>query len=220
MLANDDYFHRQLARGLMKESLIVRFLRNRGWAILPPYEKEVDDGKGPRLFLPFGLDDTELIAPDIQAFRDRQVRWFEVKDKSTGTYFRKNRRWQTGIDRRCYQDYVKVQKITKWPVWLLFLQGEATITNAPAGVKPCPTGLFGCPITQPYSDDGWYTRKGRRYDMVYWGIEDLRLLATLQEVLDGSASQAKQSIEDVEKAQSIERSLKYCQDHIEWHEGA
>jgi hypothetical protein len=188
MLANDDYFQRRLAFGQVGESLIARFLRSRKWIVNPCYEKKIDNGKGPRLFLPFGANESMLITPDIQAMRDRQVRWFDVKHKSTGTYFRKNSRWQTGIDRRHYLDYVKVRKLTQWPVWLLFLQRESTITNAPPDVEPCPTGLFGCPITQPYSDTGWYTSKGRRYDMVYWGIEELKPLATLQEVLDGAAS--------------------------------
>lgn len=188
MVVNDDDFQRKLVFGQIGESLIARFLRSRRWIINPCYEKEINNGKGPRLFLPFGADDTQLITPDIQAMRDRQVRWFDVKHKSACTYYRKNHRWQTGIDRRHYQDYLKVQKYTQWPVWLLFLQREATITNAPPEVQACPTGLFGCPITLPYSDDGWYTRDGRRYDMVYWGIEDLKLLATLQEVLDGATS--------------------------------
>jgi hypothetical protein len=42
----------------------------------------------------------------------------------------------------------------------------------------------------------------------------------LRRPLNNNTKQVKQSIEDVEKAQSIERALKYCQDHIESYEGA
>ncbi len=183
---NNNEFHERLARGQIGESLIARFLRRRNWILFPAYEKEINNGKGPRLFLPFGFDEKQLILPDIQGMNtlSQLVYWFDVKHKSACTYYRKNKRWQTGIDLRHYQDYLKVQKFTKWPVWLLFLQREATITNAPPGVKPCPTGLYGCPITQPYSDDGWHWSYGKRCDMVYWGIDDLKFMAPLQAVLD------------------------------------
>lgn len=177
------YFHEALTFGQIGESLIARFLRQKGWMILPIYEKEIDNGKGPRLFLPYGHPETELIAPDIQALRNRQVRFFEAKHKSAATYYRIKKRWQTGIDLRHYQDYLKVQAYTQCPVWLLFLQREAAISNATSDAPPCPTGLYGCPITQKISDNGFYMRNGRRYDMVYWAIQDLKSLATLEEVL-------------------------------------
>ncbi len=186
-MAVSTTFEKSLEFGQIGESLIAQYLRKRGWTILPVYEKEIDNGKGPRLFLPYGLPEAELIAPDIQALRNQQIKWFEAKHKNAATYYRKKQRWQTGIDKRHYIDYKRVQEVTKWPVWLLFLQRESTSKYAPADVGPCPTGLFGCPITQHWSDDGWYERDGRRYDMVYWGIEELKLLATLADVLGGVA---------------------------------
>jgi|SRR5260221_170339 len=176
-------FQQKLAEGQIGESLIARYLRSRGWMILPVYEKEIDNGKGPRLFLPYDLPERELIAPDLQGMKYRQIRWFEAKTKNAASYYRKKGRWQTGIDKRHYQDYLKVQSITKWPVWLLFLQRFAIATNAPVGTPSCPTGLYGCPITQPIADDGWFDRDGKRYYMVYWAIDDLKKLATLAEVI-------------------------------------
>ncbi len=173
-------FQEALTFGQIGESLIARYLRSLGWMILPVYEKEIDNGKGPRLFLPYGYPEKELIAPDLQGMKRQQVRWFEAKHKNACTYYRKKQRWQTGIDKRHYQDYRRVQEVTEWPVWLLFLQ---------RGESPCPTGLFGCPITQPISDDGWYFRGDKRYDMVYWAISDLKLIATLAEVLAASKEQ-------------------------------
>lgn len=151
--------------------------------LLPVYEKEIDTGKGPRLFLPYGLPERELIAPDLQGIKHQQVRWFEAKSKNTASYFRKKQRWQTGIDKRHYQDYRRVQDVSNYPVWLLFLQRDVIDNNAPADVEPCPTGLFGCPVTQAIADDGWYFRDGKRFDMVYWAIKDLKKIATLDEVL-------------------------------------
>lgn len=182
-------FREKLNFGHIGESLIARYLRHMGYVVLPAYEKEIDNGKGPRLFLPLWAEDAELITPDLQAIRNQQIRWIEAKHKNMATFYRKKWRWQTGIDKRHYEDYLKVQKITAWPVWLLFLQETPLETNAPPDVEPCPTGLFGCPITQPFSDDGWFYRGNKRFDMVYWGIkEDLKLIAPLDAVLDASRS--------------------------------
>ncbi len=186
----ENNFRNLLSFGQIGESLIARFLRGKGYLILPVYEKEIDNGKGPRLFLPFGSPETELIAPDMQAIKAQKIRWFEAKHKNAATYYRKKARWQTGIDKRHYLDYVRVQEVTHSPVWLLFLQREAPLTNAPIGVTPCPTGLFGCPITKSIADEGYYTRGQRRFDMVYWALEGangLERLATLEDVLAISA---------------------------------
>jgi hypothetical protein len=181
-----DLFQQKLAFGQIGESLIARYLRSRGWSILPVYEKEIDNGKGPRLFLPYGYPETELIAPDLQGMKYQKVQWFEAKHKSAATFYRKKWRWQTGIDKRHYLDYKRVQEITTYPVWLLFLQRESACNNAPLNVPSCPTGLYGCPITQLYSDEGYYDRGGKRYYMVYWGVQELKKLASLEEVLQKS----------------------------------
>ncbi len=162
-------FQQTLSQGQIGESLIACYLRSKGWMILPVYEKEIDNKVGPRLFLPYGYSDKELVAPDILAMKAQQVRWFEVKNKSTGTYSRKMQCWQTGIDTRLWKQYKRVQTVTQWPVWVLFLQ---------RGEPPCPTGLYGCPITQSL-DAIWLDK------MVYWTISKLKMLATLADVLGG-----------------------------------
>jgi hypothetical protein len=152
----------------------------------------VPKGGGYRLTAPDLLTINPFVTPSLWS-RDNiwefPFLWTEVKHKNTATFYRKwnnwEGRWQTGIDRRLYPHYCQIDKDTQIPVWLLFLQRNDGPSNAPPGKPPCPTGLFGCPITQPYSDD-WkndtYEKKGYQ-DMVYWGIEDLLQLATLEEVL-------------------------------------
>ena len=44
-------FSDTLKQGQLGESLIAKWLRRQGWSILPAYEKEIDNGKGPRLFM-------------------------------------------------------------------------------------------------------------------------------------------------------------------------
>jgi len=48
-------------------------------------EREIENGKGPRLFLPYDLPETELIAPDLLGMRKRQIHWIEAKSKGTAT---------------------------------------------------------------------------------------------------------------------------------------
>jgi hypothetical protein len=177
-------FQQTLAQGQIGEGLIACYLRKRGWTILPVYEKEIDNHKGPRLFLPYG--ETELIAPDLLGMKGQQIRWFEAKSKGTATFYRKKWEWQTGIDKRLYCHYKQVQELTTWPVWLLFLQHNTVANNAPVDADPCPTGLYGCPINQQYSNEGYYDTPGKRHNMVYWSIADLRKLAPLVDVLSAS----------------------------------
>lgn len=169
--------------GKQGESKIAMWMRWRGSCVLPVYEKEIDEGKGPQLFLP----DRELIAPDLFAFNHENVWWIEAKHKSVFSWHWKTGKWVTGIDLRHYQDYLVVDEMTPWPVWLLFLHRFDRINkrNEP---WPCPTGLFGRPIDflQLHENHKSEPRQGEtgwgRSGMVYWAYETLLELATLEEV--------------------------------------
>jgi hypothetical protein len=186
------------------EGLVLRYMMSKGRILVEvgALGDKGMNGHAPSIYVPY-KGGYRLTAPDLLTINPRVVPslwtkdniwmlpflWTEVKHKNTATYYRKwnnwTGRWQTGIDRRLYNHYCQVDKDTCIPVWLLFLQRNDGPSNAPTGVSPCPTGLFGCPITQPFSDtwkDDSYEKKGYR-DMVYWGIEDLLQLATLEEVL-------------------------------------
>jgi len=184
MVASNHNFDEMLPFGQMGESLIAKYLRKLGYIILPAYEKEIDNGKGPRIFLPYGYPVKELITPDMLARREKRTLWVEAKHKSAATFYRKKQRWQTGIDKRHWFDYLQVEKVTGWPVQVVFLQRLSIITNAPPNVEPCPTGLYTCRITCTISDEGYYIDRlsGRRYEMVYWAVKDLRKIASLEEV--------------------------------------
>src|SRR5690349_12943290 len=100
-------------RGEIGEKAIALLKRLDGWIILPAYEKEIQTGKGPRLFMPFGNANLKLVAPDMLAKRGREVCWIEAKHKTHFTWYAKTGRWQTGIDVRHYNDYLKVQECTQ-----------------------------------------------------------------------------------------------------------
>jgi len=178
-----------LARGRIVESQIGQWLvKSQGWTLLPPYEIEIPSGKGPRLFTPNG----ELIVPDILGMRYKGkkfiFKWWEAKGKSRFTWRWKDAKaWQTGIDLRHYEDYIKVQEQT-FEVYVCFLHSYSIPSKydlehgSPA---TCPTGLFG--NTLSYLMDHWHHKdkyfNGRRdCPMVYWNESDLEQLATLEEV--------------------------------------
>lgn len=169
-------FAEQYRYGAAAESVIAVWLRSRGFAVLPVYEKIIDDGKGPHLFMPDGA----LIAPDLFAFKGEQALWIEAKHKTAFSWHRITSRWVTGIDLRHYEHYCQVDERTPWPVWLLFLHDGGQAKDSPPA---SPAGLFGNKLAvlrecENHRHDNW-----GRSGMVYWAVESLRLLATLEALM-------------------------------------
>lgn len=149
------------------------WLRSRGWHILPVYEKEINNGKGPRLFFP---NDTQFVAPDILAFRSDSTLWIEAKTKSVFSWHRKTGKWVTGIDLHHYNQYQRVANASPWPVWLLFLhkfEREATRTEP----WPCPTGLYGGLLGNLINCENHRHQNWGRSGMVYWAESSLKKIS-------------------------------------------
>jgi len=173
-------FAAQYQFGKIGEGTIATWLRQREWNVLPVYEKELDEGKGPVLFT--AQMGTSLIAPDLLCFRGKEVYWIEAKTKSSFTWHRITGRWVTGIDLRHYGDYLKVARLSPFPVWLLFLHLEGQAKDTPEGMET-PTGLFGRELVyleqhENHRHDNW-----GRSGMVYWALESLHKLAALDEMI-------------------------------------
>lgn len=170
-------FKASLQVGKVGESAIAQWMRARGWYVLPIYEKELGQGKGPQLYTP----ETQLIGTDMLAFRGGKTLWIEAKHKSAFTWHRNTARWTTGIDLRHYADYCRIDDETPWPVWLLFLHRDGRAKDTPPDMVS-PTGLFGGTLDylrkhENHRSDKW--AKG----MVYWAVKRLRLIARLEDVL-------------------------------------
>ena len=88
--------------------------------------------------------------------------------------------WVTGIDLRNYEDYLRVQDVSPWPVWLLFLHLEGQAKDSPTG---CPTGLFGNSLRYLSQHEHHRHKNGGRGGMVYWQDTTLRKIAELSDVL-------------------------------------
>lgn len=168
-------FRTQLQVGKAGESAIAMWLRKNGATVLPVYEKIIDEGKGPQLFTP----NTQLIAPDMLIYHGNEVQWIEAKHKTAFSWYRIGGYWVTGIDLCHYQDYCTVDDQSPWPVWLLFLHRGGQAKDSP---EHSPSGLFGNPLKILRKRESHRSPNWGRSGMVYWAIDSLRKLATLESV--------------------------------------
>jgi len=174
-------FKEQLAFGQIAETQIARWLLARGGVVLPIYDVEIQSGKGPRVF----SKDEQFAAPDLLVASSGGVHWIEAKHKTVFTWHRISKQWTTGIDLHHYSDYRCVEERIPWPVWLLFLHRSATpdsrdmAANCP---EACPVGLFGNPLSVLVDNESHQHCNHGRHGMVYWGVDSLRRIATLEEV--------------------------------------
>ncbi len=179
-------FQESLETGKAGESLIARYLLRLGYSVLPAYEKVDDDHKGPVLFSALS---GALIAPDMLAFKGQQVLWIEAKNKAAFTWYRKTGEWVTGIDLHYYQQYLTIQEERpEWPVWLLFLHHDGIAKDTPVG-KMSPTGLFGNALSTLMRNEHHRHANYGTSGMVYWGVDALKFLAPLADILPGVSPQ-------------------------------
>ena len=114
----DPAFDARLAFARKVEMGLSAWLQARGGFILPVYDYSgLGDGKAPKLQ---GVDNS-LVTPDLFTARQGQTRWVEVKWKSEATWTHITQRFETGIDRRLWTHYERVEAETGIPVWLLFV---------------------------------------------------------------------------------------------------
>jgi len=163
------------------ESAIAAWFRRKGYCVLPVYEKIIDNGKGPRLFVSEG----SIIAPDLLIFGQGKAMWIEAKHKTAFSWHRVTGQWVTGIDLRHYEDYCRVEDETPWPVWLLFLHDGGQAKDSP---PESPSGLFGNRLCRLRKTEHHRHRNWGSSGMVYWGVDALRFLAPLEEMATGQSS--------------------------------
>jgi hypothetical protein len=176
-------FHRQLQVGKVGESQIAHWFMSRGYAVLPVYEKETGDYKGPVLYT---AGNEQRVAPDMLVFKKDRTLWIEAKHKSAFTWHRITNRWVTGIDSHHFNDYLAIAKLSEIPVWILFLHRVGVAKDTPEG-KVSPVGLFGGEIeflkeNINHEHDNW-----GKHGMVYWAHDVLKKIAPLEHFEERSA---------------------------------
>lgn len=163
-------FEESLSIGRASESAIAKWLRSRGWAVLPAYEKAGSEFKGPQVFFP---ESCALVAPDFLSWRGKCARWIEAKHKTAFSWHRITQRWVTGIDLRHYMDYCALANKSPWPVWLLFLHTGGQAKDSPVS----PAGLFGQTLDELRLRENHRSSQWGRSGMVYWAVDSLIRLA-------------------------------------------
>jgi hypothetical protein len=172
-------FEENLCWGGIGESQIAKWLRSRGHSVLPIYEKEIDNGKGPRFFTPGG----QIVAPDL--FVMPRMEWIEAKHKSVFTWHRKTQRWVTGIDLNHYEEYKRARTESGCKVFLMFLHRLSTPDardlrhGCPA---VCPTGLFAGDLDRLQNEENHRHDNWGRHGMVYWAVGRLKKMAEIEDM--------------------------------------
>lgn len=185
-----DEFDLQLQFGDENEEMMRRFMLARwGYAIVHTSKIQNEAGKGGRLDLPWPCNRSRIPIPDFLCIKrirsphlvNLPVQFFtDLKAKRKADYYRNRKRWESGIDKRCRDNYLLTETelgVPSWVFHLIYPTPEIAMDEqrVPSVHRTPPTGLFGCPVSQQANE-----YKG----MVYWGIEsDMTKLASLEEVL-------------------------------------
>lgn len=169
-------FEQKLLSGKIGESQIAKWLRGRGFTILPVYEIELSRGKGPAVYT---ADGTEVIAPDMLVFNKQKIIWVEAKHKNAFTWHRATNRFVTGIDIKHYKEYKRIAGLVEWPVWLLFLHKGGIAKDSPRS----PSGLYGREMQKLIGLENHTSDKWGSSGMVYWAIDNLFKLAEYDELV-------------------------------------
>lgn len=167
-----------LSEGQRWESALRGLFIERGHTVLPVYDVPLDTGKGPQLLTP----GRRLAAPDNLVFLRSKgpggapIIWAEVKAKDGFAWYRKTGTWQTGFDDYLFEQYIKVESVTRHPVYVLFVQRGIRTKDQPLD-KHQPTGVFVGKLSALAK-----TFSHRHGTMVYWPISALTLWASLEDV--------------------------------------
>lgn len=196
-------FAQQLAIGRVGESAVAQYLKHKGYHVMPVYEIEIETGKGPQLFSAVG----GYVAPDMFAFKSdgSYTCWIEAKRKTRFSWYGKGKCFVTGIDLRHWSEYCKVQELSPWDVWIMFLHMQAD--TWPEDIKKwgapeqCPTGLFGKKLRDLKACQSHTSDKHGRSGMVYWSVKSLSQIAALEEI----EAAAMPSTKETEQASYIEQ---------------
>lgn len=142
----------------------------RGYFTLPMYDFSGKSGdKAPVL----ACGTHKLIAPDIMAFKDNALAWFEIKVKDKATLYRKTNTLVTGLPLHHYQHYQAVKRLTTSPVWLVFIHlAEQEIVS--------------CEIDTVQPNHTYQGNKMSRSGMAFFAYDDLShitLLSSLDKFL-------------------------------------
>lgn len=121
-------FAHSLHVGNLGERLIEQFLQSHGFYTIPSYDYHGDDNKAPKL----RCLKHSYVVPDLDASKDGNRIWVEVKTYSTSPENRRLNEKVHGIKRRHFEHYKKVCEETGCNLFLFVLEadtGNLLVTN-------------------------------------------------------------------------------------------
>lgn len=95
----------------------------RGWHVLLTCDLHGGYAYAPQ----FNGVSANLVAPDLLAARNGEMRWFEVKQKSHADWHRNSQRFVTGLPLHLWNDYQRVERLTGHEVTVVFIHQEEGI---------------------------------------------------------------------------------------------
>jgi hypothetical protein len=151
-----------------EEALSTWLQRQYGYYVLPTYDYSgLGDSKAPKLY----KCESGLVIPDLFACRGGSSLWMECKWKTRADWHRKTQRLATGISKRHFEHYIKVEEVSGVKVYIAFLHVEED------EIRIAPLSKLKDSINHEY--DG---KKMGRAGMVFWRYDALILKGRLSEI--------------------------------------
>ncbi|MBT3325492.1 MAG: hypothetical protein HN396_04490 [Gemmatimonadales bacterium] len=184
-----EAFRGRLTRGEEAEDAIARWIETHMRLTVRWHPENRAHNGAPSITLP---DGRRLKCPDMLVSKegrdDSRDVFVEAKRKDESTWYRKGRRWETGIDVHYYDAYCEVEQETGHPVTLAFLhtQPEPSARDLSLGSPTsAPTGLYVQKLHHLATSES-HRHPGSGYGgegMVYWGLDRFLWLASVEHVL-------------------------------------
>lgn len=153
------------------EMIVAAWLKFRGNGIIPSYDYTGTNGdKAPRLVFQSG----GLVIPDLDVCHNGNRAWFEVKTYHGPAENKRHNCLVHGVEKRLYDDYLKVEKETGSTVYIVILEyksGELLIARLRKIETLWPCQCSACAANKPQRCQGIGIKRGiywPRSEMVLW----------------------------------------------------
>lgn len=101
------------------QRLVEAYLHSINYLTIPSYDFTGSDGdNAPKL----KGSCSSYVLPDLDCCRDGERRWVEVKGKEQAVFNRTFQALVHGIEKRHYDDYLAIERLTNTTVWLMILE--------------------------------------------------------------------------------------------------
>ncbi|OLE51607.1 MAG: hypothetical protein AUG51_22140 [Acidobacteria bacterium 13_1_20CM_3_53_8] len=162
------------------ELLVARYLQSLGFSVIHRGKGNIGEHHGPTMLIAHQASFKELPVPDLEAFwgdRNKSIPTFglpnhflcDIKQKLTGCFYdRRARVFRSGIDRKAWDKYKKIEAATGVQTGIIHViheMSDSAIQNLPEEWQTCGkmfAGIYWHPILLPID--------GESEKMVAWDL--------------------------------------------------